>query len=144
LIGKIVGGGKKEGRKIKKKFLDNTPALKKLRRLVEQASERGYIKALDGRHIRIRSSHSALNFLLQSAGSIIAKRSWVIFHEKCKLPYKQLGVIHDEIQIECLPEYAEAIGQQVVEAMRETTQYYNLNCPIDGEYQIGSSWNDTH
>jgi DNA polymerase-1 len=53
-------------------------------------------------------------------------------------------VIHDEIQIECLPEYAEAIGQQVVEAMRETTQYYNLNCPIDGEYQIGSSWNDTH
>ena len=144
LIGKIVGGGKKEGRKIKKKFLDNTPALKKLRRLVEQASQRGYIKALDGRHIRIRSSHSALNFLLQSAGSIIAKRSWVIFHEKCKLPYKQLGVIHDEIQIECLPEYAEAIGQQVVEAMRETTQYYNLNCPIDGEYQIGSSWNDTH
>jgi len=144
LIGKIVGGGKKEGRKIKKKFLDNTPALKKLRKMVEQASERGYIKALDGRHIRIRSSHSALNFLLQSAGSIIAKRSWVIFHQKCKLPYKQLGVIHDEIQIECLPEYAEAIGQQVVEAMRETTQYYNLNCPIDGEYQTGRSWNDTH
>ena len=144
LIGKIVGGGKKEGRKIKKKFLDNTPALKKLRRLVEQASERGYIKALDGRHIRIRSSHSALNFLLQSAGSIIAKRSWVIFHEKCKLPYKQLGVIHDEIQIECLPEYAEAIGQQVVEAMKETTEYYKLRCPMDGEYSIGGSWNDTH
>lgn len=144
LIGKIVGGGKNEGSKIKKSFLDNTPALKKLRRLVEQASSRGYIKALDDRRIYVRSTHSALNFLLQSAGSIIAKRAWVIFHQNCELPYKQVGVIHDEIQIECEPEYAEAIGEQIVSAMRDTTHYYNLNCPINGEYKIGDSWNATH
>ena len=144
LVGKIVGGGSKEGKSIKKKFLDNTPALKKLRRLVEQASERGYVKALDGRHIGIRSSHSALNFLLQSAGAIIAKRAWVIFHDSCKLPYRQLGVIHDEIQIECDAEHADAIGKQVVQAMKDTTEYYNLCCPMDGEYSIGGSWNDTH
>lgn len=144
LIGKIVGGGKKEGRKIKEAFLANTPSLAKLREQVERASNKGWIKALDGRHIKIRSAHSALNFLLQSAGSIIAKRAWVIFHEKCTLPYKQLGVIHDEIQIECDPEHAESIGKLVVESMRETTGYYNLRCPIDGEYQVGSNWNDTH
>ena len=144
LIGKIVGGGKKEGKKIKKAFLDNTPALKKLRRLVEQASSRGYVKALDGRRIYVRSTHSALNFLLQSAGAIIAKRAWVIFHKNCTLPYKQLGVIHDEIQIECKPEHAEDIGKEVVKAMEATTDYYNLKCPITGEYKVGRSWNDTH
>ena len=144
LIGKIVGGGKAEGRKIKEAFLSNTPALAKLRKQIEIASNKGWIKAIDGRHIKTRSSHSALNFLLQSAGAIIAKRAWVIFHEKCTLPYNQLGVIHDEIQIECASEHAKAIGEQVVEAMRETTQYYNLRCPMDGEYSIGKSWNDTH
>jgi len=144
LIGEIVGGNKGTGRKVKKKFLDNTPALRELRRLVEQAAARGYINALDKRRVYIRSTHSALNFLLQSAGSIIAKRAWVIFHQKCKLPYKQLGVIHDEIQIECRPQYAIEIGEAIVDAMKATTDYYNLNCPIDGEYQIGMNWNDTH
>ena len=72
LIGKIVGGGKKEGRAVKQQFLDNTPALKILRVRVEKASERGYLKALDGRKIWVRSTHSALNFLLQSAGAMNA------------------------------------------------------------------------
>lgn len=144
LIGKIVGGDNKEGRKIKDKFLANTPALAKLRQILEAASSKGWIKTLDGRRIKTRSPHSALNFLLQSAGSIIAKRAWVIFHNNCDLPYHQLGVIHDEIQIECVPEYANAIGTKIVQAMEATTQYYNLNCPITGEYSIGESWNDTH
>ena len=144
LIGKIVGGGKKEGKQIKSDFLSNTPSLAKLREQIENASNKGWIKAIDKRHIKTRSPHSALNFLLQSAGSIIAKRAWVIFHERCTLPYHQLGVIHDEIQIECAPEDADEIGKQVVQAMRDTTQYYNLRCPMDGEYSIGGSWNDTH
>jgi DNA polymerase I-like protein with 3'-5' exonuclease and polymerase domains len=144
LIGKIVGGGKKEGRAIKNSFLANTPSLASLRERIEKASNRGWIKALDGRRIKTRSPHSALNFLLQSAGSIIAKRAWVIFHNGCDLPYNQLGVIHDEIQIECAPEHAESIGEQVVSAMRDTAVYYNLRCPINGEYKIGESWNDTH
>jgi DNA polymerase I-like protein with 3'-5' exonuclease and polymerase domains len=144
LIGKIVGGDKADGREIKNKFLDNTPALRELRTRVEKKALRGYLKGLDNRIISVRSPHSALNFLLQSAGAIIAKRAWVIFHQNCILPYKQLGVIHDEIQIECLPEHAEQIGREVVKAMQDTTKFYKLRCPIDGEYKIGRSWNDTH
>ncbi len=144
LIGKIVGGSNKEGKKIKEKFLENTPALAELRNRVEKNSYKGYLMGLDGRKILVRSPHSALNFLLQSAGAIIAKRAWAIFHSNCTLPYKQLGVIHDEIQLECEPQYAEQIGKEVVKAMRETTKYYKLRCPIDGEYKIGRSWNDTH
>ena len=144
LIGTIVGGGYKEGKKIKDKFLRNTPSLKILRLQVEKASGKGYLKGLDNRRILVRSEHSALNFLLQSAGAIIAKRAWALFHQSCKLPYKQLGVIHDEIQLECEPQHAEQIGREVVKAMQDTTKFYKLRCPIDGEYKIGRSWNDTH
>jgi len=145
LIGKICGGGKKLGKKIKNQFLSNTPALAVLRKKIEHASKKGWIKTLDGRKVYVRSPHSALNFLLQSAGSIIAKRAWVIFHTLASdFDYKQLGVIHDEIQIECDPEDADSIGKLVVAAMELTTNYYELNCPITGEYKIGKSWNETH
>jgi DNA polymerase I-like protein with 3'-5' exonuclease and polymerase domains len=145
LIGKIVGGGIKEGKEVKAKFLDNTPALKKLRESVRRASKKGYLKALDGRRVLVRSEHASLNFLLQSAGAIIAKRAWEIFHILAdEFDYKQLGVIHDEIQIECNPEDAEAIGYLIVDAMKTTTEYYKLNCPITGTFKIGRNWNDTH
>ena len=145
LIGKICGGGKELGKKVKEQFLSNTPALATLRKKVERASKKGWIRTLDGRKVYVRSPHSALNFLLQSAGSIIAKRAWVIFHSLAyQFDYKQLGVIHDEIQIECDPVDAEIIGKLVVQAMEDTTDYYKLNCPITGEYKIGRSWNETH
>ena len=145
LIGKICGGGMKLGRKIKQQFLSNTPALAVLRKKIEHASKKGWIRTLDGRRVYVRSPHSALNFLLQSAGSIIAKRAWVIFHSLAyQFDYKQLGVIHDEIQIECDPTDAEVIGKLVVQAMEETTDYYKLNCPITGEYKVGKSWDETH
>ena len=144
-IGSIAGGGIAEGKVLKENFLNNTPALKKLRERVAKASDKGYLKGLDGRIIRVGSQHASLNFLLQSAGAIIAKRAWVIFHALAlHLDYKQLGVIHDEIQIECSPEDADEIGSLVVKAMEQTTDYYKLNCPITGEYKIGRSWNDTH
>ena len=145
LIGKICGGDIKKGKEVKAKFLDNTPALKKLRASVGRASNKGYLKALDGRRVLVRSEHASLNFLLQSAGAIISKRAWEIFHILAdEFDYKQLGVIHDEIQIECSPEDAEAIGYLIVDAMKTTTEYYKLNCPITGTFKIGRNWNDTH
>jgi DNA polymerase I-like protein with 3'-5' exonuclease and polymerase domains len=144
-IGTIAGGTAKEGKELKENFLNNTPALKKLRQRVGKASDKGYLKALDGRHIRVKSEHASLNFLLQSAGAIIAKRAWEIFHILADdFDYKQLGVIHDEIQLECRPEDAEAIGYLIVDAMEVTTEYYKLNCPMTGTFKIGRNWNDTH
>ena len=145
LMGKICGGNRELGKKIKAEFLAKTPALANLRKRIEIASRKGYIKALDGRKVYVRSSHSALNFLLQSAGAIIAKRAWEIFHVLADdYEYKQLGVIHDEIQIECDPMDSATLGQLLVDAMECTTEYYKLNCPITGEYKIGKSWTDTH
>ncbi len=145
LMGKICGGNRGLGKKIKAEFLSNTPALAVLRKRIEHASKKGWIKALDGRKVYVRSPHSALNFLLQSAGAIIAKRAWEIFHVLADdYEYKQLGVIHDEIQIECDPMDSATLGQLLVDSMECTTAYYKLNCPITGEYKIGKSWTDTH
>jgi len=145
LMGKICGGNRELGKKIKAEFLANTPALAKLRKRIEIASNKGYIKALDGRKVYVRSSHSALNFLLQSAGAIIAKRAWEIFHILADdYEYKQLGVIHDEIQIECDPMDSATLGELLVGSMEAAGAYYKLNCPITGEYKIGKSWSETH
>jgi len=145
LMGKICGGNRELGKKIKAEFLSNTPALAVLRKRIEHASKKGWIKALDGRKVYVRSPHSALNFLLQSAGAIIAKRAWEIFHILADdYEYKQLGVIHDEIQIECDPMDSATLGQLLVDSMECTTAYYKLNCPITGEYKIGKSWSETH
>ena len=50
------------------------PALAELtKRITAKAETEGKIKGLDGRPIKIRSPHSALNFCLQSMGAIISK-----------------------------------------------------------------------
>src|SRR5690606_15617618 len=73
-IGQIIGKDAKAGRKLREKFLQQIPALAKLKGAVERTvRERGYLKGLDGRQLRIRSSHAALNTLLQSAGALVMK-----------------------------------------------------------------------
>ena len=146
-IGTIVGGGKGTGRTVKKKFLDNTPALKSLRERVTTASKRGYLIGIDGRRIWVRSEHSALNTLLQGAGAIIMKKALVLLDEYAILKgidYKIIGNIHDEIQSEVHEKDAKVFGEIAVMAIKEAGEKFNLNCPLDGAYKIGGNWNETH
>ncbi len=97
-IGEIVGGTAKDGKRLKKNFLDSLPALKKLKEGVTNAAERGWIKSIDGSRIKIRSAHAALNFLLQSAGAIVMKKWLVILCDRADkegLDYKAVGNIHE-------------------------------------------------
>ena len=145
LTGAQLGKGIEEGKRVQQTFLNNIPALRSLKERAFKAANRGYVISLDGRRIYTRKPMSALNFLLQSAGSIIAKRAWHIFHNKAQgYEYKQLGVIHDEIQVECSPEDSEEIGKLLVSSMEDTTQYYKLACPITGEFKIAGDWSGTH
>jgi len=153
LIGELVGGGAKEGKRIKKAFLDKTPALKKLREAVAKAAERGYIKGLDGRHIHIRSPHSALNFLLQSAGAIICKQWLVEFDNEMQAQgfkhgwdgdYAMCAWVHDEIQVAVREDLAQKVGEIAVLTIQRVTDVFNFRCPLDGEFNIGNSWAETH
>jgi DNA polymerase-1 len=146
-IGSIVGGSQRVGGQLRQRFLDNTPALAELRERVSIASQRGHLRGLDGRRLHIRSEHSALNTLLQSAGAIVMKKALAIFTDfapKWKLDYKLLGSIHDEYQIEARADQADKVGYLMVESIKAAGIAFELNCPLDGEYRIGNTWAETH
>jgi len=67
-LGSVVGGNKRDGAKLRKRFFDNLPAFKHLKDAVGRAASKGFLKGLDGRKLYVRSEHAALNTLLQSAG----------------------------------------------------------------------------
>jgi len=146
-IGSIVGGGAAEGAKLKAQFLKNTPALAVLRAEVEKESRKGTIKGLDGRRIHIRSSHAALNSKLQGAGAVIMKKALVLLDNHAKIwnmDYRLVGNIHDEIQAEVKEGQEDKFGRLAVSCIRAAGTYYKLNCPMDGEYKVGKSWEQTH
>ena len=146
-IGSIVGGSKQEGKRLKAKFLRNTPALEALRDRVQAAARRGWLKGLDGRRISVRSSHAALNTLLQGAGAVVMKQALVNLDRMARahnLDFKFVGNIHDEMQTEVRKEHAEKFGKLAVYAIEKAGQDLGLRCPVTGEYKIGSSWAETH
>ena len=146
-IGSIVGGTAKDGKRLKEKFLANTPALGDLRERVGLAAGRGYVLGLDRRRVAIRSSHAALNSLLQSAGAIIMKKALCLLHEYATLwgiDFHIIGNIHDEIQTEVREEKAEVFGRLATSCVEAAGTYYKLNCPLAGDYKVGNTWADTH
>ena len=146
-IGNIVGGSARDGADLKQRFLRNTPALESLRERVTRASQRGYLRGLDGRRLRVRSEHAALNTLLQAAGAIVMKKALVIlddYAKQWKLNYKFIGNIHDEIQSEVAADQAEKYGWLAVECLKAAGVEFNLRCPLDGEYKVGTTWAETH
>ena len=146
-IGSIVGGTAKDGSDLRARFLRNTPALEGLRERVGQASRKGYLIGLDGRRLWIRSEHSALNTLLQAAGAIIMKKALVLLDDYAtqhKIDYRFVGNVHDEIQSEVVTEQAEKFGWLAVECIKASGLSFDLRCPLDGEYKVGSTWTETH
>jgi DNA polymerase-1 len=146
-IGSIVGGSARDGQKLKQKFLDNTPALAELREKVTIASQRGYLKGLDGRRLWVRSEHASLNTLLQGAGAVVMKKAlqiFTVYAPQWNLDYKLLGSIHDEYQIEARADHAEKVGYLMVESIKAAGIQLGLECPLDGEYKVGNNWAETH
>lgn len=146
-IGQIVNGSPRDGQKLIDNFLNNMPALKTLRHKVDKLASRGYILGLDGRILRVRQAHAAMNLLLQGAGAIVCKE-WLKFitieATKRKLDYKLVASIHDEYQFEVRKEHAEELGSVTATAMKLTEQSLKVRCPLDSEYKLGKSWAETH
>jgi len=146
-IGSIVGGTAKDGKRLKEKFLRNTPSLAELRERVGVAAGRGYVLGLDKRRVYVRSAHAALNTLLQSAGAIVMKKALCLLDEYAILwgiDYNFIGNIHDEIQTEVRAGKSDVFGRLATSCMQAAGLYYKLNCPLEGDYKVGNTWADTH
>ena len=144
-LGAVAGGSKRTGKNLRKSFIDNLPSFKHLKDRVAGASAKGYLKALDGRKLYIRSEHAALNTLLQGAGAIVMKQALVILNDKIKdLDAHFVANVHDEWQIEVREDQADEVGRLGVEAIIEAGKVLKLKCPLDGEYKVGDNWSETH
>ncbi|MDX0139276.1 DNA polymerase [Sinorhizobium meliloti] len=140
------------GKTSRAKFLKALPALNKLVSAVKaKCKTQGWIKGLDGRVLNVRSEHSALNTLLQSAGAIQMKRALVILDNQLQemglipgVHYEFVGNIHDEWQIEVDEDKATLVGKTAANAIRLAGEYYQFRCPLAGNYDVGNNWNETH
>jgi DNA polymerase-1 len=146
-LGAVVGRGREAGKRLRESFFASLPSFKTLKDRVSRASARGYLKGLDGRKLLVRSEHSALNTLLQGAGAITMKKALVIFNRKLKakeLDARFVANVHDEWQLEVREDQADEVGRLGVQSIREVTCAYELTCPLDGEYNVGNNWAETH
>jgi DNA polymerase I-like protein with 3'-5' exonuclease and polymerase domains len=148
-LGLITG---QDGAALKRKYFRNMPALASLtKRVIAKAEDEKFVKALDGRQIQIRSSHSALNFLLQSAGAIISKLWYNTCYDEITAEGFTYGVdwsflahVHDEVQFSVRAEHAEQIGLIAVRSSRLAGEALGLRIAIDSEFKVGDNWAECH
>ena len=153
-LGKLVGGGAKEGKVIRAKFMDGMPAFKKLRKAIDHnVSTKGFLIGLDGRKLPVRSKHSALNLLLQSAGAVVMKQATVNLnrvirrmnqHKSDPNMVKQVAHIHDEVQVSCPEEVSHVVGTAACRSIVAAGEMFNLSCKLDAEFRVGANWAETH
>ena len=100
----IMGCSDAEAKAAFKKFWAVNPALSQLRdRVIGLATKYSWLTGLDGRRIYVRSKHSAMNALFQSAGAIIMKVSIVLLDNLKRRELLQATKVidmHDEGQAE--------------------------------------------
>lgn len=143
---------KRLGENRKARLMTNLPALGQLVAAVDKAvRERGRLIGLDGRVLKIRGAHAALNTLCQSAGAVVMKRALVMFDKGVAADVRSAGGtvgyvanVHDEIQTETEEKHAETIGAGFAGCIKRAGEHYKLRCPLAGSHGIGSSWKSTH
>ena len=146
-LGTICGRSESYGRTIKDRFLKRLPSLAKLRKRVDNAVKKGYLKGLDQRKLIIRQKHSALNTLIQGGGAIAMKKALVIlsnYISTYKIDAIPVANVHDEFQYQVKEEQADRFGKLAVQSIVDAGDKLNLRCSLDGEYKIGNNWKETH
>lgn len=146
-LGAIAGGDSKMGAKLKQQFFRKIPSMKKLIDKVKQLSAKGYVPAMDGRRIQVKSEHSALNMLLQAAGAIVAKQ-WLIESQKQVVKQgidaKLVAFVHDETQWDCADKDVNKLAEVLVKAAETAGEQLGFRLPVAAESASGKSWADTH
>lgn len=154
-LGEIVHGGYREGKRLQDKFLRALPAVHHLKEAVSDTLQRrGWLCGLDGRHLYIRSEHSALNTLLQSAGAVIMKQAAILAYQNITntadkfehgKDFALMLNVHDELQLEVKDlTTAKVVGEALVKSFKQAGEVLQLQCPLDGDFKIGPTWAETH
>lgn len=118
------------------------------------AKARGYLIGLDGRRLPIRSSHAAINTLLQSAGAVICKM-WLCEIQRILTEqhlrhgwdgdYAQVAWVHDEAEWACrTADIAQRVKAASLQAINNVELALEFRCPLAAEAKQGYTWKDVH
>ncbi len=106
---------------------------------------------MDGRIVPVRSSHAALNVVIQGAGALVMKQALIILDDDLQEAglisgehYEFVLNVHDEFQIEVDEDKAETVGELAEASIRKAGEYWNFRCVLAGEYKVGRNWAETH
>lgn len=175
-VSKQMGWSLKKAQGVFDDFWKAADPLKVLKERVtgywKKKGEKQFVKAIDGRKLWVRSEHSIINIVFQSAGVICAKKANVLHHkwleERGLLfdPFADTSFkskahaqihYHDECQWEVSKElvdktvdeegkevYSSVVGGLASKAAKEAGDYYSLRVNLDADYEIGKSWKDCH
>lgn len=146
-IGNLAGGDDALGRAIMKRLESGIKGWKKFKNHIEMRARIGYFTAIDGRRVSLTNAHLGMSHYLQSFEQAIMKYALYLFNKKLTkagIDYKQLVVVHDEVEVECNPEDAEFVGKTIQESYKESGEFFKVKLPLDGEYKIGNNWLEVH
>lgn len=144
-------------RKMKQQFLEQLPALNRViddvhfdynkRTNPNQEEPDKLLQLPDGRWVKARTEHAALNTKLQGAGAIVSKY-WMIVADlrlrKAGIRFKQMAYVHDEIQYAVHKDDAERACNIITDASLEAGERLGILMPIHSEAKIGMNWWETH
>ena len=119
----------------------------------EKYETQNHLLGLDERKLFPRSSHSALNILLQSAGAVISKQ-WLInarkdlktmgFSHGWGADYVFSAWVHDEVQVAVREGIEEDVGNIIRRSAQKAGEDFEFRCRIDADFSVGCSWAATH
>lgn len=141
------------GKIVKQRLIKGIKGFKELKdAIAAKAKSQGWLKGIDGRRIRVRHAHAALNSLLQGTGAIVMKKALAIYHEEITeahglihgIDFGYCANVHDEVQQETKPEYADLCGRTFRDAITKAGEHFKFRCRLDGAYDIGKNWHETH
>jgi hypothetical protein len=142
------------GAEIREAIQKRFPGVFELKPAVEKAAQRGYLIGLDGRKVWMRKDKQgkiqfwkAVNTLFQSAGGIVMKVA-ACYNDKWvkdkKLDSHLLLAYHDEYERDAIEDQGEEVGELMAESIRQAGRFFNLRCPLEGEYGVGKNWAEVH
>jgi DNA polymerase-1 len=148
-VGQIIGGSKRDGGEIKKRFISNFPGLADLLHyLARQVERTRRIVLCDGTPIIVSSPHTRLGYLLQGDESRIMKQASIYSSSliyRRKLDVLKVGDIHDEWQSDVFKDHVEELRQDVYPiAFARAGNSFNYRVPIECDSKVGRTWAETH
>lgn len=134
-----------DGQKIRDRLAKNLPALDIVIKMCQSEARRlGYLVLLDGRRAPAREIHKSLNTKIQGNAAIVHKLWFVLCCQSLEGRARWLLNVHDELEFETRPEYADEVGRIMVAQAKRAGEILKLKVPIGAEYKVGKNWAETH